>query len=110
MNPGNLRHTIAIERPATIQNEYGETIISLWEPVATVYASREDLTGKEAYYASAGRKAATMLTRFTLRYVPDLSPTMHIVSDGLTYDIQSIADPDGRREQLVILAERQANG
>jgi head-tail adaptor len=51
-----------------------------------------------------------MATRFTIRYIPALEETMRIVSDAVPYDIQSIADPDGRREQLVILAERQADG
>jgi SPP1 family predicted phage head-tail adaptor len=107
MNPGTLRHRVTIEHPVTTQNEYGEQIPA-WATFATVWASREDLTGREAYYAGANQKAATMLTRFTIRYLAALSEQMRIVSDARTYGIQSIAD-DGRREQLVILAERQAD-
>ena len=109
VNPGKLRHRITIEHPVTTQNEYGEQIPT-WATFATVWASREDLTGREAYYAGASQKAATMLTRFTIRYIPALDEKMRVVSDGRTYGIQSVADPDGRREQLVILTERQADG
>lgn len=105
MKPGKLRHLITIEHPTTTQNEYGEPI-STWDTFATAYASREDLTGREAYYANAGRQVATMLTRFTMRYLDGVDATMRIVSDSVLYDIQSIADPDGKREQLTILAER----
>jgi len=104
MNPGTLRDKIVIESPiVSNDNAYGEPITT-WTPFATAYAQKEDLTGREAYYANAARKEATMLTRFTIRYVPDLTATMRIVSDGEYYDIQSIAE---RRDQLTIIAERQ---
>jgi SPP1 family predicted phage head-tail adaptor len=109
MQAGALRHRIVIEQATETQNALGEPI-ETWLPLAVVWASREDVTGREAY--AAQQISADVTTRFTCRYMPfitdGLTAKMRIVSDEVAYDIASIADPDGRRRTLVIMASRGA--
>jgi SPP1 family predicted phage head-tail adaptor len=104
MEPGRLRHLITIEAPVSTQNAYGEPVVT-WSDFASVYASREDLTGRELF--AAQQVKAELTTRFTIRYLAGLSETMRIVLDGVYYDIQSVADTEGRKRTLTIMAARQ---
>jgi SPP1 family predicted phage head-tail adaptor len=104
MQAGKLRHRITVEAPNEAQNEYGEPVES-WAPFAEVWASREDLTGREAFLAQQVKAEVT--TRFVFRYVAGITANMRVRSDGTLYNLHSVADPDGRRRTLVLLAVRE---
>jgi len=104
MQAGKLRHRITIEAPTGTQNKYGEPVEG-WAPFAEVYASREDLTGREQFLAQQVK--ADVTTRFVVRYLDGVSAKMRILSDGVSYNIESVADPDGKRRTLVIVAARE---
>ena len=103
MRAGTLRHLLAIEAPAEAQNAFGEPV-ETWASFATVWASREDLTGREAFLAQQTKAEVT--TSFRLRYLPGVTAKMRILSDSILYQIESIQDPDGRGRELVIMARR----
>jgi SPP1 family predicted phage head-tail adaptor len=103
MEAGKLRHRITIEESTTVANNYGEPV-ETWATFAEVNASREDLSGRELY--SAQQVHADVTTSFGLRYLTGVTASMRIVSDGLTYNIRSVSDPDGRKRELAIIAAR----
>jgi SPP1 family predicted phage head-tail adaptor len=104
MRAGQLRHRITIEAPTGAQNEYGEPVEG-WTPHATVWASREDLGGRE--YFAAQQTQTTVSTRFRIRFLAGISPAMRILSDGIPYDIEAVQDPDGMGRELVLLAVKE---
>lgn len=103
MESGKLRHRISIGAPATGQDQYGEPVEG-WTPVAEAWAEREDLSGRELFVAQ--QVAAEITTRFKLRHIAGLTAKQRLLLDGEAYDIKSVADPDGRRRTLIILAAR----
>jgi SPP1 family predicted phage head-tail adaptor len=103
LRAGDLDRRITIERPAAAQNGFGEDVPS-WAEVATVWASKRDLTGAE--YFRAASINAEITTRFRLRYLAGLTADMRIVIGSEIYVIASIAEL-GRREGLEIMAVRR---
>jgi SPP1 family predicted phage head-tail adaptor len=104
MRAGELRHRITIEHATEVQDEYGEPL-KVWAPFVEAWASREDLTGREAFQAQQVR--AELTTRFGMRYVDGITAKMRVNAGGVLYDIASVADPEGRGRTLIIMAERQ---
>lgn len=105
MRAGELRHRITIEAPTPVQDEYGEPVQG-WAPFAEVWASREDLTGREAFLAQQVKAEVT--TRFTMRHAEGVTANMRIRSDDVLYNIHSVQDPEGRRRTLVLMAGRES--
>lgn len=101
MRAGKLRYRVSIMEPVETQNEYGEAITT-WNALAVVWASKEDLAGRE--YFAAQQTESEVTTRFRMRYHAGLTSKMRLTLSGTDYDIQSIADPDGRTRELVIMA------
>lgn len=103
MQAGKLRHQVTIEAPTTTPNAFGERV-ETWAPFATVWASREDLAGREAFVAAQWR--ADVTTRFTLRFLDGVTAKMRVNDGGTLYNIASVSDPEGRGRTLVIIAAR----
>jgi SPP1 family predicted phage head-tail adaptor len=103
MRSGALRHYVWIETPTESQDAYG-AVIHTWATLAEVWANREDLSGRELW--TSQQTYADVTTRFTIRHIPGISAKMQIVSAGMTYNIRSVVDPDGRARESVILASR----
>lgn len=100
MRAGQLRHRVTIQAQTTTQDEYGQPV-QTWSDVATVWASVEDLSGREFF--AAQQIAAEVTTRVTIRYRAGIEPDMRVIAGGRTLDIRSVQDPDGRRRQLVLM-------
>ena len=103
MQAGKLRHRVTIEQVSTAPNSFGEPV-ETWAPFVTVWASREDLSGRELFVAQQWR--ADVTTRFELRYVAGLTPAMRVIDNGPLYNIARVADKDGRGRTLTIIATR----
>ena len=103
MQAGKLRRLVTIESVTETPNEYGEPE-QVWAEFAQAWAQQEDLTGREAFLAQQVLSEVT--TRFTIRYVAGVTAKMRVVSDDTIYNIQSVADPDGKRRSLVLMALR----
>lgn len=104
MEAGKLRHSVSIESATDTQDQYGEPIKS-WSSFAEVWASREDLSGQEAF--AAQQVKADITTRFSIRYVEGITATMRVRMGLTLYNIESVADPDGRARTLLLVTSRQ---
>lgn len=74
--------------------------------LATVWAEKRNLRGRERFAAAA--ISAEIDTVFRIRYRDDVTPVDAISCDGRTYDVVSVAEI-GRREGLEIMATARAD-
>jgi SPP1 family predicted phage head-tail adaptor len=104
MRAGQLRHRVTIETTTEVQDQYGEPV-ETWTTLAEVWASREDLAGREAF--AAQQVQADVTTRFQMRFLAGVTAKARLISDGVTYNVTSVADADGRGKTLTLLAARE---
>jgi len=102
---GKLRYRATIEAAQTVQNAYGEPVEG-WATFAEVWASKEDLTIGTERFAS-DQILAQQPTRFICRYVANVTTKMRINCEGISYNVESVADADGRKRSLSIIAIRE---
>jgi SPP1 family predicted phage head-tail adaptor len=103
LNSGDLRAKITILR-ADVLVDRGEPTVTGWSTVATPWAEVTGQSGREAVIARA--LEGISVYRIRIRWRRGLLPSDQVrLSDGTDLNIKSIADPDGRREQLLILAD-----
>ena len=107
MHSPKLDRKITLQRATTTTNEYGEEV-QTWGTLATVWASKKDVSDGERIAAAAA--SAEIGTRFQIRWDSswsDLSPLDRVVYDGRTYNISAVKEI-GRREGLEISAAARA--
>lgn len=93
---------IGIQRiEKSTDSEYGESIETA-TTFATVWASVTPWQMKE--FNLAGQISAEVDTRFHVRYIEGLSPTMKIIYEGRIYDVYRIEEV-GRRDRVNIFAK-----
>ena len=92
-----------LDRRITIQNltkgqgpVYGEPT-QTYSEWAAVWACVTPWRGRE--FNEGGQITAEVDTKFHIRYLAGMSPTMRIIHDGLSYDIYRIEEV-GRRDRL----------
>ena len=107
MNPGKLRHRVAIlQKQTTIDPDGYPT--EEWVAVTTVWASAEPIAGREYFTAAAVQ--AQHQVRFTMRYRNDITSDMRLRYDGQDYEIKAILDLGGRRAWLQVMGEAITSG
>jgi SPP1 family predicted phage head-tail adaptor len=84
---GRLRHTITIQQTTQTQSTSG-AVSDSWGTFATVRAEIRPLSGRE--YLESNQVNAEEITRFTIRYLADITTKMRILWGTRTYDIRSI--------------------
>ncbi len=93
------------ELKGTTENEKGFEIED-WQDIATVWASKNNLSGKEYYRAKQYNEEKTV--KFEIRYqklLADLESTRHrILHDGKIYNITFVDNFQYRNEWLVFKA------
>ena len=102
---GELNRRIVIEKPAQTNDDLGHRLDWTGDPLATVWAKVDELSGNEAFRSL--QHLAIGLTRFTIRYRTDITLICRILYSDRIYDITSITRI-GAREGLGILASYQA--
>lgn len=100
MEIGTLRHRVTIEDFTVVQDAFGEEV-KTWQTFATRWGSVEPLRGRERW--NAQQVHAEVTHRVTMRWLSGLSPTMRVVHDGRNLDIDSIINPDERREMVELM-------
>jgi SPP1 family predicted phage head-tail adaptor len=108
MRGGALDERITIERATFTSNTYGEPI-QTWAVLATVWASREDVSDGERWRAA--EVSATISHRFRIRFsntVADVNPKDRIRFDGRVFDIHHVKEL-GRRAGLELTASARAD-
>lgn len=100
---GRLRQRVDIMRAAKVGNGKGG-YVSSWSAIASsVPAEVLGQTGAEVMRDSVLR--GVQHYRITIRWRGDIGPKDQLRHGGQDLNIRSAVDPDGRREQLVILAD-----
>lgn len=104
MSPaGPLREPIDVETVSFVsdgaggQTEIWTAFMQIWAEVEVQRPSETDLTGGLATHQTI---------RIRTPYNKDLNAQMRLVWNELTYRITMVFDPDGRRRDTLITAER----
>jgi head-tail adaptor len=113
LRAGDLRHSLVIRRASEIRTARGG-YTSDWGDVATLSAEVTGLDGRESVMDQALQGISVFRVRIRWRSDIQTSDQLRPTGSSFGYDaegkprdvnIRSIADPDGRREQLVIIAD-----
>jgi SPP1 family predicted phage head-tail adaptor len=108
MKAGSLDRRITLLRGIETRNQFNEPILS-WAPVATVWASKEDI--RDAERVASQEVGADITSRFQIRYssaVADVNPKDRLQLDDKVYDIVAVKEI-GRRDGLEISAIARAD-
>jgi SPP1 family predicted phage head-tail adaptor len=108
MFAGPLDRRITLQRATTAQDDTGQEV-QTWADLATVWASKRDVSDSER--VAAAEVSASITTRFQIRWDTlwsDLNPKDRVACDGKTYDIFGVKEL-GRREGLEITAAARAD-
>ena len=89
VNIGDLNKRITIQNFTTIINDSGFEVNS-WEPFKTVWASANNLSGREYFAAQAVQAENTL--KFLIRYTKGISTDMRILFEEKFYNITFIDD------------------
>ena len=104
MEAGRLDRRITLQSPTTVQDSFGEPIIT-WTTEADVWAKRLDLRASERFVHQ--QTTATVETVFTIRYRAGVSPAWRVVDEqDRIYDVLGLREPD-RRRSLELLCKTQ---
>lgn len=90
---------ITLQRKAKTLDEWGGDIFT-WEDIATVWAKKRPLRGRELVAAQAAQSESTDM--WYCRYRSDLSSADRISFNSKSYDIQSIINIDEKNVELEI--------
>lgn len=102
----DLRHKLEIRRPIEVQNDVGG-YDSSWSTIATPWAEVLGLDGRESVMDHALQGISTFRIRIRWRAGIEAADQVRGYA-GLELNITSAVDPDGKREQLVILATTES--
>jgi SPP1 family predicted phage head-tail adaptor len=102
LSVGSLRHRITIEKPTETRSKSGAITLS-WETAATVWAEKQDLSGRE--YLQAQQAESLISTRFRIHYRSDITAKMRVKHGNNYYSIEAVLDPDGFRRELHLMCK-----
>ena len=89
IKPGELDTRISIQRPITTTDEYGRDKVTGWTAVASIWAARKDISGREIVLAGAER--ADLTVRYLIRDPGcALDARMRVVEDTGVYGIAAV--------------------
>lgn len=98
---GRLDRKITLRQRTVTRGDAGGQIEG-YSDVATIYAEKLDVAGRE--YFAAQQVNSEITTKFRIRFREDIRPTWRIRFEGKDYNIASIAEIGGRRRWLEIMA------
>lgn len=99
MFAGKLNKRITFQQKSATTDAYGGTIYT-WADIATVWAKKRPLRGRELIAAQAAQSEATDM--FYCRYRSDIDTADRISYNGKYYNITSIANVDENDVELEI--------
>lgn len=105
LRPGDLRTKIEILRPVEADDGHGADETSGWTIVATPWAEVQGQDGREALIGQAIQGISTYRIRIRWRAGIGTGDQVRLGGAGGTdLNITSATDPNGDREQLMIIA------
>lgn len=87
MKAGDLRHPLVLLEPVNDVNERGRPT-KTWTAVATVYAAKADVSGREFYTAQAYH--AEDVVTWTLRWRDDVTAEWRVRHGAQVYEILEV--------------------
>lgn len=102
MRIGDLRHRITLQKYNETTDDEGFSTQE-WQDIATVWASVENLFGREYWQAAAIQAENTV--KFIIRYRKDVTTDMRIQFQGQQYEIISIDNIKYKNEYIEIKAK-----
>ena len=106
MNIGSLRARVTFQRATETNSDTG-SVVQTWADIATTWARVEPLAGKERY--AAMQVQSDVDYRILARYqstLSDLAPNDRATWNGITFDIKSVINTEGRDIELQIFARQ----
>lgn len=102
LSAGRLRHRVTIYRK-TVQQAANLDLETVWAPIAEVWAEVIGVAGREATIGQALQGISAY--KITVRFGVDVTDADQLRYGTLDLNIHSVTDPDGMREQLLIIAD-----
>ena len=107
MRAGTMRHRVTLQEKAPTRDDYhGE--VHNWTDVATVWAAKEPLQGREFY--DARREGAQQPVWFWIRYRDDVVPAMRLLHGDQVYGIDSVVEVSGMGRELRLMCTEVLDG
>ena len=100
----DLKHKIVLRRPIQVSNGKGGYTTS-WTTLAQPRAEVLGLDGRESVMDHVLQGISVYRIRIRWRAGLSLQPSDQAKFNGIDLNVRSAVDPDGRREQLVIMAD-----
>ena len=104
---GDLRRKITLKKPVNTLDIHNRRTTG-FEPAATVWSARADVSGRE-FYQAHGVHAEDVVT-YTIRWRDDIAVTWRIDDHGCEYNILEINHLGYMRDYLRIKARQVARG
>ncbi|MCP3680269.1 MAG: phage head closure protein [Gammaproteobacteria bacterium] len=101
---GKLRHKISIQSLVETQSSFGEPVQSWSSFTTNVWASIEPLKMQERFIAD--QFMSNVEKKITIRFTTGIEPKQRVINNSLSYDIESIINPDERNRELQLLVSR----
>jgi len=98
---GRLDRRITIIKKVVSEGESNEDYLDSWEEVATVWARKDDLRGKEVVIAD--KVQFMYLTVWSMRYRSDIKANMRLVESGQVYEVITLSEGEGRNRWLDVV-------
>lgn len=104
-NSGSFRHKIIFLKPISTKDELGQSEIN-WIEYKNEWAIIKTLKGSE--YVEAGSERSTIIYRFIIHYIPEITSDMRIHYNGRIFDIiEPPINDDELNKTLTILAKER---
>lgn len=105
MKPGLMRERITIEQQAPTRGAAG-SVVENWAAFKTVYAEVAPIAGRE--YTTLRAAQAEISTRFRIRYLSGVVPTMRVNWRGQIFGISEVIDIGARRREMELYGSAEA--
>jgi SPP1 family predicted phage head-tail adaptor len=102
LNAVDLRHQLKIRRKTSVDSLKGGYVTS-WPVVASPWAEVTGLDGRESVMDQVLQGISVY--RIRIRWRGDIAPQDQVRFGSIDLNIKSAVDPDGKRQQLVIMAD-----
>lgn len=101
LNAGELNQRVTLQQKSVVKNSLSEEIVT-WVDEATFSCSALPLHGRE--FTAGAQIQGSADVRFVCRYRTDVQAGKRLVWRGAPYDIRNVADVEGARVALEIMA------
>lgn len=108
MRAGNLNKKITIQKLGEAVDDFGGIIESGYTDFATVWASINPVTGKEAFLSNTD--FSTVSHKIKIRYLAGIDASMRIFWNDRKFDVIYSLNYKEANKELEILCKEEVNG